>query len=161
MTTLLGTAAWFEAVGRVCADVTAVKVVQGVNTGENGTTRIVRPLMDDLASTPAIVLVPGPWTVIAGSAARLTFTVDGAIYVPRDRPGDRLVELLEIYDALFDAFAARGKAYAAEPTLQSVLITRGTGLERAEWPPDSNAWYLSWPFELEVKVNVSAVYQPQ
>lgn len=155
------TPAIFEALSRVCADVTSVKVVMGVNVG-TAQSAIVAPLRDSIEEWPAIFLVPGPWSVIPGQRnARLTFTALGAIYNPRDDVGDSSVAVLRVWDLLFDAFAAHAKAYEPAPTLQSVLLTEGPGLSDAEWPPESSNWWLTWPFELEVKVNAAPFYQNQ
>lgn len=159
--TALATASVFEALSKVCADATSVKAVLGVDIGGAGT-NIVAPLADDLPDTPAILIVPGAWTNIAGGAARVTYTAHGSIWVDREHPGDASVELMNIFDALIDAFAARAKAYEPTAALQSVLITDGPGLSEAEWPAGSEHWYLTWPFDLEIKVNPNnLIYRAQ
>lgn len=147
----------YEALSRVCADAAEVDVVYGTNVG-TAVNPIVRPMSDESPSSPTILLVPGAWSVNVGGGARFTFTARGAILVPRStNPGGDAVVLMRIFANLFDAFIARTKAYTASPVIQSVLPTEGAGLSDTEWPPDSNAWYLTWPFELEVKANVNAV----
>ena len=147
----------FEALSRVCADAAEVDVVYGTNVG-TAVNPIVRPLADASPTGPTILLVPGAWRVLVGGGARFTFTARAAILVPRSTdPGGDAVILMRIFASLFDAFIARTKAYTASPVLQSVLPTEGDGLSEAEWPPESNAWYLTWPFELEVTANVNAV----
>jgi hypothetical protein len=151
----------YEALSRVCGDVTGVRVVYGATDGASGSPVVV-PIADDLLDTPAILLVPGPWSIIAGSHRRDTHTAQGAIYVPRESPGDGVAKLLQLHGLLAAAFEARSKAYATVPALQSVLLTEGSGLSIAQWPPtETGAVYLTWPFELEVKVNVPGAYVPQ
>lgn len=153
----------FQALTRVCSDVTGVKVVYGVNIGTGGGNQtVIRPISDELADEPAIFLVPGAWNVIPGGGhGRFTLTAQGSIWVPRADPEAGSVALMEIFGDLYDAFVARSKAYQPDPTLQSVLLTEGEGMSDAEWPVDSNTWHLTWPFALEVKVNVAAIYQAQ
>lgn len=151
----------YEALSRVCADVSQIDVVYGTNIG-TAETRIVVPMSDEPPTSPTVVLLPGPWNVIVGPGhSRFTFTAAGTIFVPRDlAPGEGITLLMQIFARLFGAFTARGKAYEASPVLQSVILTEGAGLSSAEWPPDSEQWYLTWPFELEVKANVLASPQP-
>lgn len=150
------TAEVYQALSKVCADVAKVKVVYGVLVSDAGTT-VVQPLADELVDTPAILLVPGPWENIAGGAARINDTAHGTILVRRDDPGEGVVRLLEIHDLLIAAFAARSKAYATVPILQSVLVLGGDGLSTMEWPEGigelNSTTYLTWPFRLEVKRN--------
>ncbi|HXU85590.1 MAG TPA: hypothetical protein VN773_07270 [Verrucomicrobiae bacterium] len=151
----------FEALSRVCADVSQVDVVYGTNIG-TAQSPIVVPISDDPPTSPTILLLPGAWSVIVGGMNRFTFDAAGTIFCPRDvAPGEGLVLLMQIFARLFDAFTARSKAYEASPVLQSVVLTEGPGLQSAEWPPDSEAWYLTWPFGLEVKVNVPGSPQPR
>lgn len=153
----------FEALSRVCGDVASVDVVHGVNIG-TAQNPIVRPLSDEAPVSPAIILVPGAWAIIAGAGhARFTFTAIGTIFHPRQpgAMGEAAVRLMEIFGDLFDAFAIHSKAYNPDPTLQSVTLTEGAGLSEAEWPLNSDEWHLTWPFELEVKVNVITQYQAQ
>lgn len=160
MTNPYGTALIYEALSRVCANVAGVRIVMGVNLG-TAQSPVVVPIADELPDLPAICLWPGPWEIIPGSWRRDTHTVRGVIVVGREAPGDGVTTLLGLFDDLGTALMARAKAYDAEPALQSVLMTRGDGLTEVEWPRESNAWLLAWPFELEVKVNVAVVYQAQ
>jgi hypothetical protein len=154
------TATIFQAVSKVCADASSAKVVLGVDLGTSGSP-LVRPIGDTIPGTPAIFLVPGDWSIISGSARRDTYELRGAIYVPRENPEAGVVVLLDLFDQLVDALYAHSKAYGPNNQLQSVLPTEGPGLSDAEWPEESNAWYLTWPFSLEVKVNVAAFPQAQ
>jgi hypothetical protein len=156
------TARIYQALSRVCADATGVKTVLGVNVGDPGNALVV-PLADEIPELPAILLVPGPWQIIAGNWRRDTITALGAIFAGRDAAGagDASVLLMDTFDLLAAAFEARSKAYATEAVLQSALITSGPGLSSTEWPVDSDAWYLTWPFEIEVTVNVAVTYQAQ
>ena len=153
----------YESLSRVCADVTGVDVVHGVNIG-TAQSPIVRPLSEDPPTSVAIILVPGAWSVISGSGmGRFTLNPLGTIFHPRQPGGlgEAAVTLMTIFGQLYDAFAARSKAYGTDPTLQVVNFTSGDGLSEAEWPIDSDTWHLTWPFELEVKVNVPTTFQAQ
>ncbi len=155
------TATIFQAVTRVCADASSVDVVMGVNLGTSGEPAI-RPIADEIPGTPAIFLVPGPWSVISGSARRDTYEVLGSIFVPRADPGEGVIALLDIFDELVDAVLERSKAYTPNTQLQSVVVTSGAGLSDARWPDtDDGIDYLTWPFSLEVKVNVAAFPKAQ
>jgi hypothetical protein len=154
------TATIFNAVTKVMGDVTGAKVVLGVDLGTTDRP-LVRPIADEISGTPAIFLVPGPWKIIAGSARRDTYEINGAIYVERGEGNAGVVQLLDIFDEMVDKVLARSKAYTPNTQLQSVVPTEGPGLSDAEWPEESNTWYLTWPFSLEVKVNVAAFPQAQ
>jgi hypothetical protein len=153
-------AAVYQAFSRVCADVTDLKVVMGVNLGSSDLPA-VRPLADELPDLPAVFLVPGPWSIISGGARRDTLTALGTILASRENPGDASIALMDAHDALVDAFVARTKAYSPVPELQSVLLTEGDGLSGVEWPIGSNRWHLAWPFQLQAKLNVVSVPQAQ
>ena len=144
----------FRAAQRVLADVTGIVVVHGVTPPTSGTAAaaILRPATDTLAELPAIVLGSGPIEVTPGPVTRFRWTMRGAVWRSRSA-----VALAEEYDGLvgdigrvYAAVAARGKAYAIQAGLQSLKLPSFGAIDGAEWPAESNRWYLVVPFELEV-----------
>ena len=145
-------AAVWQALSAIPAGIDGVAVVVGANLGTAASPRIV-PVSEELVDTPAVALAPGAWTNIAGGAARISMEWRGSILVPRESPGDGSIELLRIFGLLLERFAAHAKPTGGDTALQFALITEGDGLSFEEWPIDSNAWYLTWPFGLETKWN--------
>ena len=85
------------------------------------------------------------------------WTLNCAVWRPRDAYGPEAA-----YDALVTdmgnivtAVLARGKAYAIDAGLQSLLVRSFEAIDGIEWPAGSNAWYLVLPFEAEIVVEYS------
>jgi hypothetical protein len=143
----------WQAMSGVAAGVAGVSVVLGANEGDAANPRVV-PIADELLDLPAIVLVPGDWTNVAGGASRISIDWLGAIYVSRDAPGAGSNLLFDVFARMLEAFAAHAKPTGGEATLQYALITKGPGLQAEKWPQtETGADYLTWPFEIETRFN--------
>lgn len=153
---------WLKGAQRVLADITGMTVVHGVTppTSGTGSHAKLRPVTDLLEETPAVVMGYGGGDVISGPRVRHTFALNCAIWRSR-------IELADAYDGLMgdlgntlEAIAARGKAYALTTDVQSFLLTNIGAVDGAEWPVNSNRWYLVLPFECEMVVDVDAPLAP-
>jgi hypothetical protein len=151
---------WFQAVMRVAAEVTGMKVVHGATPATSGVAAspLLRPATDEIGATPAIVLGYGGAAVTPGAWETQKHTVHGAVWRPRDPLAETYTELVADIGRVLNAFPPRAKAFAASAEVQSVLITSFGAVDASAWPAGSNRWYLVLPFEIEVVVRRAATY---
>lgn len=153
---------WLRGAQRVLADITGMTVIHGVTppTTGAGVHSSLRPVSDLLIDAPAVVMGYGGGPVISGPRVRHAATLNCAIWRPREELADAYDGLMGDLGNILEAIAARGKAYGLSTDVQSLLLTSFSAVDGAEWPPNSNRWYLVLPFECEMVVDVDAPLTP-
>lgn len=159
-------AAVVDAIGRVVADAIDGHVfAAGVTTSVLAAAPEVVPLADDFTEggLPVVTVAMGPWTNLAQPGnERKHRDVSCVVWRPRVPLGDNVAALYADADAIADAFIAHSKAYLAEPTLQSAILTGGPGIVPRSIPSANGAAreFLTLPFTVAVVLNRSVQFQP-
>lgn len=136
---------------------------EAVYSAGGGTAPGVADLPADIGDgpMPAAVVLSGPKSIIAGSFERTTWTIEVSVWMPAEHPiGTAYRTLLDLEEPIREAFRAHSRGNAGDPAVQSVVVTRVERIDRRQWVPDSRAWYLVLPFELEAKVDRAVRYRP-
>lgn len=133
--------------------------IKGAYCGE-GDGDTVKPIPESLENgTPALVVWEGEHTIIAASHERHTVTVEARIYIARAVGLGKAAEMARSYKWLLLTLIRAG-GESDEIKNGSLVGMRFRALEDAEWPIQSGRWYFVLPFELELKLNESVLYQP-
>lgn len=124
----------------------------------------VKDLPDNLAdgAFPAVVVLDAGKSIIPGSWERTTLTVESTVWVPDVPPrGEAYRNLMDLEDAIREAFRTRARASVADPEVQAVLITEVGRVAGRQWMRgDNQPWFLVLPFTLQVTVNRAVAYRP-
>jgi hypothetical protein len=162
MTTIEATV--IDAIGRVVSDAIDGHVfAAGVTVSVTSAAPEVVPLADDFTEGgfPVVTVAMSPWTNLAQPGnERKHRDVLCTIWRPRVPLGQNVSDLYNDCDAIANAFIAHSKAYLAEATLQSAILTGGPGIVPRNIPLGSDRWYLTLPFTIQVVLNRAANFQP-
>lgn len=126
----------------------------------------IHDVPDTLAQSafPAVVVMSGEKSIIAGSWERTTWTVEASVWLPNDpltSRGAAYRALIDLEEPIRAAFRAHDRAGAADPAVQAVLITEVGRVGHRQWQPgETRPWYLVLPFSLQVTVNRAVTYRP-
>lgn len=156
-----------DAVARVVADAVAGHIfAAGVTASVIGAAPEVVPLADDFSEggLPVVTVAMSPWTNLAQPGnERKHREVLCVVWRPRVPLGEVVAALYADCDAIADAFIGHSKAYLAEPTLQSAILTGGPGIVPRTLPahgavPERS--FLTLPFTVAVVLNRSVAFAP-
>lgn len=157
------------ATSRILDEIAAVTIgIPGLNddaiySAGGGEIPGVKDIPDSLGdgAFPAVVVVEGEKSIIAGSHERTTWTVELSVWVPNIPPrGEAYRSLLDVEDPIREAFRAADRAGASDPAVQAVLITEIGAVGGRQWQPgETQPWFLVKPFTLQVTVHRAVTYR--
>lgn len=134
-----------------------------VYSAGGGTVPGVNPLPDNLAEgpVPAVVVLDGERSIIAGGHERTTWAAEGTVWVPDLVPrAEAWRTLLDLEEPIRDAFRNNDHGAIPDPAVQSVLVTTVGRITGRQWMQgEGQPWFLVLPVTFELKYHRAVRYQ--